>query len=489
MISEDWISGLPDEILHFTLSLMSLREAVRTSILSRRWRYCWKTSLKLSRSLNLDVFVMRESNYQTKMFYDYRYGPLMYNRNLLLEERRKFVQWVDQIMKVDYPVIDSFRLSFYLKKEFAHRIDQWISVAVAKRVQNLVIDLSGLHTFPFSPGDEELYLFPYWLFTKETGSLVKCLCLNSCTLGPLDFSCFSSLVDLQLENIVINQVDITKFLSSCPNLEKLVLVDCRKLLDLEISGRSLKLKYLTVIKCYCEREIKIDSRNLTRLEYCGKPVKFSFLDVPHLSNVIIHYLRNDLSAGLSYALGKLSSDLPKMESLFLTVGRFKGTTIPQQLPLFANLKKLVLKIVSREEYLWAFIPLVQAAPYLHTLELHLYHSASKCEVLQRPSDAPQFYLKEIVLSGFTATSHEIEFTKYLFRNCKVLEKIIIDCVQRFYDHKQGFFYIDFHSDYGYSKEKADRGVKEAAFEKKKIEEQAHEQLVNDLPFGVELLFV
>jgi hypothetical protein len=38
----DRIGALPDALLHHVLSLLPAEEAVRTSVLARRWRYLWK---------------------------------------------------------------------------------------------------------------------------------------------------------------------------------------------------------------------------------------------------------------------------------------------------------------------------------------------------------------------------------------------------------------------------------------------------------------
>ncbi|XP_040369631.1 probable FBD-associated F-box protein At5g38565 isoform X2 [Rosa chinensis] len=51
----DRISGLPDEILVSILSLLPLKEAQATSILSRRWQYVWAycTTLNFDDEKNL----------------------------------------------------------------------------------------------------------------------------------------------------------------------------------------------------------------------------------------------------------------------------------------------------------------------------------------------------------------------------------------------------------------------------------------------------
>ncbi|CAN6374642.1 unnamed protein product [Urochloa humidicola] len=48
----DRISGLPDEVLHRVLSFLPAREAVRTSVLARRWTSLWKSSRRLSINLS-----------------------------------------------------------------------------------------------------------------------------------------------------------------------------------------------------------------------------------------------------------------------------------------------------------------------------------------------------------------------------------------------------------------------------------------------------
>lgn len=46
-LSLDILSILPENIIDYVLTRMPIRDAVRTSILSRKWRYCWMSISKL----------------------------------------------------------------------------------------------------------------------------------------------------------------------------------------------------------------------------------------------------------------------------------------------------------------------------------------------------------------------------------------------------------------------------------------------------------
>ncbi|XP_059636096.1 F-box/FBD/LRR-repeat protein At1g16930-like [Cornus florida] len=61
--TKDGITGLPDEILIAILSLLTLKEAACSSILSRRWRYLWRyTTDEMRISLNFRDQYPRDIN-------------------------------------------------------------------------------------------------------------------------------------------------------------------------------------------------------------------------------------------------------------------------------------------------------------------------------------------------------------------------------------------------------------------------------------------
>lgn len=119
------IDRLPDEILIVILSCLNLKEAVRTSIISRRWRYLWQFT---SCSLELDLYE--------------------WNANCW-GEPTAFLSWVDQVVKWHQgPSVDKFIVHCQgLNDERPNRICDWIRFAMEKEVKVIDLDVS-CHDFP-----------------------------------------------------------------------------------------------------------------------------------------------------------------------------------------------------------------------------------------------------------------------------------------------------------------------------------------------------
>ncbi|PIA32313.1 hypothetical protein AQUCO_04500131v1 [Aquilegia coerulea] len=500
------ISDLPADILSFILSLLTIKEAARSSILSRRWRYLWKTSVASSLTLNLDVLFLGLIDPPNNEFGDCVAGKfcdgLAHECGRLPQSNLSdHVGFVYQILHLDHSCVkDSFRLRFYVEKEadridrwtdmaiaqtkdFAHHIDRWIEIAIAKRCQHFGIVLSHFVIRREIYRDGNLYYpFPCLFSSQEVG--LNFMGLKRCSVRSLDSSRFNSLVDLRLKNVHIDGDSIVSILSCCPDLEKLFLYNCYKLLNLKISGRSLKLKHLTILFCLDLEKIEVNAKNLIRLQYCGDCVEFVLVNVPHLSDVIFRTERGGSCGALTYARGKLSSDVPQLESLILSVVPIEEHKICRQLTLFANLKKLVLLVETCRGTLWGFIPLLQASPYLRKFELHLNIWNNKGEeqgLMEKPSDFPHLHLKEITLSGFIGRPHDIEFAAYLLNNATTLERLTIFCKQLFYDPQSTTLYY-------LSREDVEKLAAKPSLKCKKTAAGVLEQLRNLEPPGIEMLF-
>lgn len=454
-ISMDNISRLPADILFFILSLLTMKEAAKTSILSRRWRNLWKTSAASSLTLDLDVVPMTYSDMPNNVFGDCLNGNFVdcldaHNRSLRAR-RGEFVGFIHQILHADHShVKDSFRLRFYLQSDLSRRVDQWtdmamvqfkdfvdninqwIEMATDKRTPKVIDSSHFVIQRDIYRAGNLYHSVPCSFPSQKIGSLVKCMGFKHCSVRSLDSNGFRSLVDLRLKDTVIDSDNIVGILSKCPNLEKMCLFFCKGLHNLKISGPSLRLKFLTILCCYDLKKIELCAPNLSRLQYSGYFVEFMFIYVPQLSNLILRTEVAKSYGALSYACGKLSSDVPHLESLIISVVP-EEIRITRQLPSFINLKKLVLLVKRRTTELWGLILLFQASPNLRRLELHLddclfSESVTGKGLMEKPSTFHHLCLEEILLSGFEDRPHENEFLKHLLMNATGLKNLT--CVRK-----------------------------------------------------------
>ncbi|KAL6221412.1 hypothetical protein ACLB2K_009163 [Fragaria x ananassa] len=116
---EDKISQLPDAVLSHMLSFLPTKHAVRTSILSTRWKNIWASVP----TLNLEHY-----------YCDQR-------RSL----HAGFVSSIDRVLYCESSDIQRFRLHYYCLSEDLSRIDGWIRTAIRRNVVELDLCVWVLH--------------------------------------------------------------------------------------------------------------------------------------------------------------------------------------------------------------------------------------------------------------------------------------------------------------------------------------------------------
>ncbi|KAA8542519.1 hypothetical protein F0562_023671 [Nyssa sinensis] len=420
---EDLISKLPEEILCHIISFLTMREAVTTSVLSRRWRYLWRTTL----NLDFDVNNMTGN------------GDTKFSQ----QDNGGFVTWINQILALHCSErIESLRLQRWLGAEYSRDIDQWIQFAVDKKVQKLDINLSKENS---SSWDGETYVFPNWVLTRERGmgSTLKHLTLSGCNLIlPRKFSIFSSLTSLTLKDTLVVEGNVLNILSNCLCLQWLSMTACFCSKRLKFSGgrSSLKLKHLNIQACYYLKEIDIcDAVNLVSFEYSGFMLRRILCkSSAAVARLCFCTVWNPL-AGVKYALSSLTSDFPQLETLLLTLPRIKEDMIPDSIPTFTKLKHLVLMFIGAhpEGFLELTSSLIKASPLLYKLELHLPIPLKENKIVQEkiPSELEvcrrHKQLREVEMYNFHGDQKEVELFVYLLNSANI-ERIKIGRDIRFY---------------------------------------------------------
>jgi len=194
----DALSYLPDNVINIILMRLPSEDAVRTSILSKKWRYHWcrLTELKIDESL-----------WKTEKD--------------LLNPTVKFTKIMYQLLSLHEGPITKFTL-YVVHLASCPEIDIFIYFLSRNGIQHLVLDLSL--------GKE--YKLPSSLFTC---SQLRHLSLCYCSIQhPSAFQGFDKLISLNLCEVNISSELLESLISHCPLLEELEL-------DIATSQTQLKL--------------------------------------------------------------------------------------------------------------------------------------------------------------------------------------------------------------------------------------------------------
>ncbi|KAK9706669.1 hypothetical protein RND81_07G143500 [Saponaria officinalis] len=236
----DRISRLPDDLLGHILSFLPTRCAVRTSILSTRWRYLFTLTTCLS-------------------FNDAPcFGRL--DRSDRIEATRRFKEFVEKVLEL-HRISPICKFSLVCQDTYdASDLNRWFSNALQKGVQELHYELSDqCDCAPDYDG----------FFTCE--SLTSLKMIGRWHYGieiPLSAR-LPKLKVLRLDRILFLDFNsVERLFSSCPLLEELTLKTCECDFDGHFIHRTRMLKVLTIEQCrFLMGTVEIDAPNLAYLTY------------------------------------------------------------------------------------------------------------------------------------------------------------------------------------------------------------------------------
>ncbi|KAF5741517.1 F-box/FBD/LRR-repeat protein [Tripterygium wilfordii] len=399
-VEEDKISKLPDDVLVFILSFMTMKEAARTSVLSRRWRKVWA----FIPSLNFDA--PNKLDQEVSLYANPR------GLKLVHAARLRHINWINRVLEsYQGSTIDKFRVQFDLDENNKHDLDRWVNFASEKKVKELVMDLNKVGGI----SQDHKYTFP--LFCNSVRRLPD----------------FSSLRTLLLKGVNVSGDGIDYLLSSCMYLGQLYVLGSMSLVDLKVDGQSLSLKHLKIKYCRNLESIYISATNLLSFKYSGRP-QVSFGNVPNLVEL---RCGDKYGEYITWNFLQLRNIAFQLETLTLNVYHVQETSVVY-FPVLTHLKKLRLFVVSDddERLLALASSLIEASPSLHKFVLvvlsnHcLPYSRARGSVEKAPK-CPHQCLKVVELVGFVGRTMEIEMITYFIENAVMLEEIIVDPVVKY----------------------------------------------------------
>ncbi|KAK8511269.1 hypothetical protein V6N12_033546 [Hibiscus sabdariffa] len=326
---DDRLSELSEDLLVRILCLLPLKEALRTCVLSRRWRYLCQF---FSGSLNFDASSTDPKN--------------------LLKEREGYVGSVTRFLNSHKPeTIDELRVCFDLTQQHRRFINQWIDIAVMKKVKRLELDFEPCRLNNRRHRDSENYLFG-WKFSSSS---------------EIRF-----LTGLCLKHVVVSGQILESFLSNCPLLETLNVAHSNQLTHINVCGPSLRLKHLHISFCNCIKSIEVHAPNLVSFEYRGEEniaVHINLKHVPQLCDV--SYAGQWEQCVVTRAAKRLPSFLPtsQLVNLRLQSPSIKRLLISIQPLEFPNLRYLTYEVRIR----WPQSPSEFIGLLMPVLNMHVLH--------------------------------------------------------------------------------------------------------------------
>lgn len=387
-VKSDRISNLPWDVLNSILLRLSLRDAARTSLLSRKWRYKWAS---------LSQFIIDDKCFPNPLADKARWG----------EVRRIF----NQVRSNHSGPIEKFKLSAYCYPDHSD-LDEWIIFLTVKGIKELILqDFSFIRRFKL----------PTCLFSCPQ---LVCLELHGCIVKlPSTFRGFNCLKSLQLTQVSIVSETLELLIHSCPDLERLTLLNGDHLAILRIHNQNLKY-------------LKIDS------EFEDISLESS----PFLASVDIRMIPMDgttmplpLKEGNPSNLIRVFSCLHGVKKLTLSSYFIKFLAngienVPERFPtpLF-NLSFLDLKEIRLNSFkdIAAFFSILRSSPNLEELVISCGRSNEFSRPVvdflkeQRLHDFFFSQLKVVRIRGFRGTRPEWQLLKLILAHSPVLEALTI----------------------------------------------------------------
>ncbi|KAK3431999.1 hypothetical protein EUGRSUZ_E04106 [Eucalyptus grandis] len=396
------IDDLPEAILEHILSFVSMEDAVRTCVLSKKWQYLWTSRPNLELS-------------------DWPFS-----------RREHFTNFVERVLVLRGSAhIKRFDLSCDVLGD-ASRVSLWVSAAVKRNVEECFVDLSDIQ------GD---FVLPYCLFTCATLTHMELSIPWELTLPSRIH--LPNLKVLHLMDITFVDKHSTEQLLSSPVLEELSIEDCTwdNLQTLTIGAPMLKFLIIHDEDFDCS---SIDPYSC-RVSICGNNLKSIHFMSPFLNDYQVENTCALLEAHISvtdccpsrieqlaYRLNKLLEMICSVKKLELSSRTFQVLSSTDELylhlPVFPNLKSLdVGRLDMKCQVLFK---LLHNSPHLETLKFG--------EGIELPSNDEEYgatldpappcfssHLRQIELFDLLLCEKKVCVLELLLKHATVLEIFMI----------------------------------------------------------------
>ncbi|KAB2092147.1 hypothetical protein ES319_A02G008900v1 [Gossypium barbadense] len=388
MCVEDRISNLPDHIRCHILSFLPIQEAVRTSIISTKWRNLFASIS----TVDFDTYLLCG----------------LTDRNV-----DSFKNFVDRLLKFPNQLsLDCFRLrgdefDSWNDGDYDFDVSGWICAAVCRGVKEIDLFL-----------DNFCHTLPDILFTCHSLLTLTLTAKYSKIFEVPSEVCLRNLKTLCITNSVLVGDSLNRLISNCHVLEDLTFDECSvaNAREINIQIPSLKSLYLDFFfpTGALNYVVVINAPNLVYFRYDSVIVEgcsLSNMKSLEKADICIWFDSSNYETSATH----LFQGICNVRSLRLNI--HEVIPLASRIPIFHNLVEF--EFYGRESWLVEFL---HFAPNLKTLTVKFQFRTGTRWNIGVPS-CLSLHLKKIEISDYA--TYMIEIVRYLLDNSMVLEKLII----------------------------------------------------------------
>jgi hypothetical protein len=445
---------LPEHVVSNILSRLPTKEAVKTSILSKRWRFLWTTIY------NLDFSDHNEVN-RSYMTDD---GLYVDKLNRCGVNRKKFIKYVSSVLLRLDPTNSIHKLSIFLMVyPNVLEIKKWISCAEQLNVKDLTLSLATQTCYNRIEVPRKVFdcksLESLWLYVGLNLKIPKrgFVCFPNLKFLSLEYvsisgipaaensPCFPKLMTLCLKRVKYEQKDdcVMKLIRNCPLLKDLTI---HKVLEHNVSNVDMCIPQLTTVDLGCGYYGKIVGLNV-QIEAPIRNLAVSLWNPTHKIIVKnpVSLIRAEIRSEGSEAYHFSMEEQGEVLKLLETVGKVKYLSLGQavihaiqvskvKLPLFSNLIRL--EVFLNCEDLCMLESFLDSAINLQNLVVN--KNFKKCRIgedRQCVGDDVQWTelshvpkcmissLKTVEINDAIDCPDELDMIKIMLKSAQVLEKL------------------------------------------------------------------
>ncbi|CAA0808508.1 F-box/FBD/LRR-repeat protein [Striga hermonthica] len=393
MASIDRFSSLQDEVICHILSFLPTKLSVATSVLGKRWRFLWAHVP----SLHFSVFDFRKEGTHVLDIID----------RVLLRHKAKRM--------------DTLTLKCVKCNEF--QLETFITTAIDRSIRNLCLEL-------------DFNIFPLYLFNCKTIVDLK-LDNNRASLSAVKNVSLPSLKKLYVYNLICENDDtLPRFLSGCPSLEELNMdfsfvkeddyVGC-----INISSPTITMLQIDCyISCKFEYKMIINAPALRHLEVDGYDLECITIPITMISLVeadidLTYDSFSNLKTNYTSTVVKFLHSLSYVKCLKIPdweLEEFVGVACSTV--KFDNLTKLELELNFNWSLLVKFLEVADNLQVLTCRQIG-FVTGYLCPEPEQVPKCLLSSLRTIEITRMEYKENELDMIRYLLRNSRVLERMVL----------------------------------------------------------------